>query len=73
MRLVARLGVPIGILAGLLALTGAVLLIVNLASGAGAWTVLASVATVAFWGPIGWGVGIELRRSVRAWDAALSE
>jgi hypothetical protein len=49
-RRIARLGVPIGIVAGVLALTGAVLVVVDLAVGADVWSVLASVAMAVFWG-----------------------
>ena len=73
MRRLARWGVPIGVVAGLLALVGAVLLVVNVAVGADVWTILSSLAMVAFWSPISYGVGVELRRNVREWDTALAE
>ena len=71
-RRIARLGAPIGVLAGLLALTGLVALVINLASGAGTWPILSSLAMIAFWAPIAYGVGVELRRSVRDWDTFLA-
>jgi hypothetical protein len=71
-RRIARFGVPVGIVAGVLALAGAVLVVVNLAVGGGVWSVLASVAMAVFWGRIAYGVGLELPRNVREWDAELA-
>lgn len=72
-RWLARHSVPISVVAGLLALSGAVLLVVNIVTGGSVWSIFSSVAMMGFWGRIAYGVGVELRRNVRAWDVALSE
>jgi hypothetical protein len=70
-RQIARFGLPISVVATVLALVGVVALVLNLLAGAGAWSIVSSVAMVAFWAPVAYGVGVELRRNVRGWDAAL--
>lgn len=72
MRQIARFGVPIAVVAGLLALAGAVALVINVVGRGSAWGIISSVAMIAFWAPISYGVGVELRRGVREWDEFLA-
>lgn len=72
-RLVGRFGVPLGVLFGLLAIVAAVAVVLNLATGGGPYRVLLAAGQAAFLGTIAYGVGVELPRVIREWDAALAE
>lgn len=72
-RAIGRFGVPLGALFGLLAVVAAVAVVLNLVTGGGLYQVLLAAGQAAFLGSIAYGVGVELPRVIRAWDAALAE
>ena len=72
-RAIARAGVPLGVLFGLLALGAAAALIYNLVEGGGLYRTLLAAGQAAFLGGIACAVGVEVPKNVQAWDVALAE
>lgn len=71
-RLIGRSGVPLGVLFGLLAVVAAAAGVLDVVTGGGPYRVLLAAGQAAFLGSIAYGVGVELPRVIREWDAALA-
>ena len=72
-RLIARIGIPLGILFGVLAVLGGLSFVLNLVQGNGPYRVVMSLGMLVAFAGLAYGVGIELRRNVAAWDQAIDE
>lgn len=72
-RQVARFSLPIAVVFGLLAAASLVALVWNLGSGNGLYPVVLSAGQAVLFGGIAYSVGVELRKNVREWDAALQQ
>ena len=72
-RVIATVGVPLGILFGLLTLAALAAFAYNLAVGGGAYRLILAASQAVFFGSIAYSVGVEVPRNVRGWDLAVAE